>query len=302
MTEIIPGTLESLGAAHANLKHVTEEDSSNVQMVGPWPLKRGSSSETIVATREGFECGFQGASTDGPSQGKPEFSALMDAVDKQCEQIKVECDQIKPESEEAKLTFDENAEILEGTRAQLTRLGAGDIRIVDAARGRNMEGEALPEGSATTGRDTEQQAGERAHALGSCCRQCNKILQRKESSARAGAWVVDVCGVVILFSPGLFAQGFSKDGKAAIFDVQGDSEKTLYLFFGLLVIPAAAVGIVVAIAQWSLLRHNRLSGMSKSAKAHNRSRIMGVSILICWMFLLVMGSFGPLSTYLTPMK
>ena len=236
------------------------------------------------------------------SKGKPEFSALIDAVDKQCEQIKLECDRIKIGREEAKMTSDENAEILEGTKAQLRRPGAGDIRIVATGGGRNIDGEALPESSATTGRDIEQQAGDMAHTLGSCCRECNKTLQRKESSALAGAWVVGVCGVVILFSPGLLAQEFSKDGKAAIFDVQGDSEKTLHLFFGLLVIPAVAVGIVVAIAQWSLLRHNRLSGMAKSAKAHNRSRIIGVSVLICWVFLLVMGSIGPLSTYLTPMK
>lgn len=302
MTEIIPGTGGKLEGADLNPKHCTEEESSNIRRLGPWPLKRGSTSETIVATREGFELGSQDALIDGSSKEKLEFSALMDAIDKQCEQIKLECEQIKPEREEANLILDDNAEILEGTRAQLTRLAAGDIRIITAAGGRNAKGESFPEDPATTGRDTERQAGEEAHALGSCCRECKKSLQRKESSARAAAWVVDVCGVAILFCPGVLAVIFSKDGKAAIFDVQGDSEKTLHLFCGLLVIPVAAVGIVFAIAQWSLLRHSRVSATTKPPKRHNGGGIMGVGLLIFWMVLLVMAGIGPVNTYLTPMN
>lgn len=297
MTEIILGTSEGLTPTPVASKHVTEEVSGNIERVGPWPLKRAGSSETTIVTSErgGFALGSQNPSEEEPSKGKSGFSALMNAVDQQYKHI-------KPKGEKSKSASDGTSEILEWTRAQLKRPTAGEIRIVNTSGGACMGSASASQGSEQSGRDTEQQACDMNHALGTCCQQCNNTLQEKESAATRVLWVVFACFLVLVFSPGLIAVAFSKDGKAVIVDVQGNSKKTLRLFFGLLIIPVVAVDILIATAVWSLLLHFGFPANNQSGRQSNRNMIMWFGFLFWWVFIPLMGCVALIGDYITPMK
>jgi len=238
MTEMIPGSSEGLNSSRLMLKHVGQAVSGNIERVGPWPLKRGGSSDTAILQCEGVK----------PSRTQLTYSELMDAFEQYYGQV-------NGEGEKGKLASDEIFEILERNKRHVNGPTAGEIQVANNAEAADMESRSVLQRDRPPGGDTERHAGEVGHVLGSCCQQCRSILAEKESAASIGFWVVFACFLVLVLSAALIVAMFSRDGKAMIIDVQGNSEKTLRLFTGLLIIPAVAVYVLIASALWSLLLH-----------------------------------------------
>lgn len=284
-TEMIADASTNQAQVPASAAFISEEPFTNLRRVGPWPLKRSGSSQTTIVANEDFPIGHGIAPTDDSHKGKSTLSELLKAVDQHCEEIEQECKRTD--------SFLATVSVPEAVKAPSTRPPQDDHRIGASPSNGNQEIQGLPEHIAPLGTDmdVERQAYQRANSPSSCCPQCDEELDKTRRAASQAFSLVVGSVIVILLSPALLTDAFSRDDKAAIFDVQGDPRKTLRRFFGLMILPVTAVGVVVAVATWSLVRQAHL--FSHTANRHDTPRMFVVFVFFSmWMLTLYLGLGG----------
>lgn len=288
---MIPGAGIKEDRAPASAAFVSEEPSTNLRRVGPWPLKRSGSSQTTIVANEDFPIGHGIAPTDDSHKGQSTLSELLKAVDLHCEEIEQECKRTD--------SFLAIVAVPEAVTAPSARPPRDDHRIGASPSNGNQEFQAPPEHIAPPGTDmdVERQAYQRAHSVTSCCPQCEEELDKtRRAASQAFSFVVSFV-IVILLSPVFLKDVFPRDEKAAKFDVQGNPKKMLRRFSGLMTLPVTAVEVVVAIATWSLVRQAHL--FSHTANRQDAPRMFVVfaffSIWILTLYLDLEGIVDSLS-------